>query len=272
MACELVPLCWDELRGALGPIRASLVAQLVRIHLQRRRPRFDPWVGKIPWRRKRQPTPVFLGFPCGSDGKESACNVGDLGTSPGLGRSPGEGNGYPLQYSGLENSMDYTVCGVTSSWTRLSDFHFPFQSHHLPSSQLVFAMMVEDIYDQAWPQGHSSPKELMPRGKDSLGASDRKPGPNGPKLKRVCLAHVMGKASGGPALAGCFLPQCSLRASWSSGKWSLLTAQSTRHSLWMVTEAGGRMLWSLQLWVEMTLARSPAGRENDISQRRRRRC
>ena len=48
----------------------------------------------------------YLGFPCGSDSKESACNVGDLGLIPGLGRSPVEGNSYPLQYSGLENSMD----------------------------------------------------------------------------------------------------------------------------------------------------------------------
>ena len=48
----------------------------------------------------------FLGFPCGSAGKESACNVGELGSIPGLGRSPGERKGYPLQYSGLENSMD----------------------------------------------------------------------------------------------------------------------------------------------------------------------
>ena len=48
----------------------------------------------------------FLGFPCGSAGKESACSVGDLGSIPGLGTSPGEGNGYPLQYSCLENSMD----------------------------------------------------------------------------------------------------------------------------------------------------------------------
>ena len=47
----------------------------------------------------------LLGFPCGSAGKESACNVGDLGLIPGLGRSPGEGKGYLLQYSGLENSM-----------------------------------------------------------------------------------------------------------------------------------------------------------------------
>ena len=50
------------------------------------------------------PTPVFLGFPCGSAGKESACNAEDLGSTPGLGRSPREGKGYPLQYSGLENS------------------------------------------------------------------------------------------------------------------------------------------------------------------------
>ena len=57
------------------------------------------------WRRDRLPTPVFLGFPCGSAGKESDCNAGDLGSKPGLGRSPGEGKGYPLQYSGLENSM-----------------------------------------------------------------------------------------------------------------------------------------------------------------------
>ena len=51
-------------------------------------------------------------FPCGSAGEESTCNVGDLGSTPGLGRSLGEGKGYPLQYSGLENSMDYIVHGV----------------------------------------------------------------------------------------------------------------------------------------------------------------
>ena len=50
---------------------------------------------------------MILGFRCGSVGKESTCNVGDLGSVPGLGRSLGEGKGYPLQYSGLENSMDY---------------------------------------------------------------------------------------------------------------------------------------------------------------------
>ena len=56
--------------------------------------------------------------------KDSTCNEGDLGSIPGLGRSPGEGKGYPLQYSGLENSMDCIVHGVAKSRTQLSDFHF----------------------------------------------------------------------------------------------------------------------------------------------------
>ena len=71
-------------------------------------------------------TPIFLGFPGGSDGKESACNVGDEGSIPELGRSPGEGYGNPLQYSCLENShgrgaWQSTVHGVTKNQTRLSD-------------------------------------------------------------------------------------------------------------------------------------------------------
>ena len=65
-----------------------------------------------------------MGFPCGSDGKESTCNARDLGSIPGLGRSPGEGKGYTLQYSGLENSMDCIVHGVEKSRTQLSEFHF----------------------------------------------------------------------------------------------------------------------------------------------------
>ena len=64
-----------------------------------------------------------LHFPCGSAGKESACNAGDLGSIPGLGRPPGEGKGYPLQYSGLENSKDCIVHGVAKSQTSLSDLH-----------------------------------------------------------------------------------------------------------------------------------------------------
>ena len=84
-------------------------------------------VWKIRWREDRLPTPVFLGFPGGSAGKESACNVGDLGSISGLGRSPENGNSYPLQYSGRENSMDSIVHGVAKSWTPLSDFHFHFK-------------------------------------------------------------------------------------------------------------------------------------------------
>ena len=110
-------------------VQASLIAQLLKNCLQHRRPQFDSWVGKIPWRRDRLPTAVFLGFPCGSAGKESTCNAGDLGSISGLGRSPGEGNGYPLQYSGLENSVDReawqsTFHEVPKSWTQLSNFHF----------------------------------------------------------------------------------------------------------------------------------------------------
>ena len=70
-----------------------------------------------------------MSFPGRSDGKEFTCHAGDLVLIPGLGRSPGEGNGNPLQYSYLENSMDRgawwaTVRGVTKRWTRLSDFQF----------------------------------------------------------------------------------------------------------------------------------------------------
>ena len=69
-----------------------------------------------------------MAFPGGSAGKESVCNVGDVGLIPGLGRSPGEEKGYLLQYSVLENSMDCIVHGVAKSWTRLSDLHFHFHS------------------------------------------------------------------------------------------------------------------------------------------------
>ena len=70
-----------------------------------------------------------MGFSCGSAGKESACTAGDLGSIPGLGRSPGERKGYPLQYSGLESSIDWIVCGVTKSRTRLSDFSLSLLCH-----------------------------------------------------------------------------------------------------------------------------------------------
>ena len=77
------------------------------------------WVGKIRWRRERLPTPVFLGFPCGSAGKESPHNAGDPASLPGLGRSPGGGKGYPLQCSGLGQKESDTTEQIS-----LSLFHF----------------------------------------------------------------------------------------------------------------------------------------------------
>ena len=76
-----------------------------------------PAVQEIPVRFLAWEELVFLGFPCGSAGKEFTCIVGDMGSIPGLGRSPGKGKGYPLQYSGLENSIDCIVHGITKSWT-----------------------------------------------------------------------------------------------------------------------------------------------------------
>ena len=84
------------------------VTQMVKNPPAMQETQFDPWVRNIPWRRDRLPTTVFLGFPGSSAGiflgfpgssagKESTCNVGDRGSIPGLGRSPGEGNSYPLQ-------------------------------------------------------------------------------------------------------------------------------------------------------------------------------
>ena len=79
------------------------------------RPWFDSWVRKTHWRRDRLRTPVFLGLLGGSAGKESTCNAGDLGSIPRLARSPGEGKGYLIQYSGLQNSMDCTVYRVAKT-------------------------------------------------------------------------------------------------------------------------------------------------------------
>ena len=108
--------------------RASLMAQLVK-NLPAMQETLVWFLGQEDllekgWRRDRLPTPVFLGFPCSSAVKESTCNVGDLGSTPRMGRSPGEGKGYPLQCSGLENSMYSVVHEVAKSQTWLSDFDF----------------------------------------------------------------------------------------------------------------------------------------------------
>ena len=100
-------------------MRASLVAQLVKNLPAMQETLVQFLGGEVPL--DKLPIPVFLGFPGGSDGKESTCNVGDLGLIPGLGRSSGEGNSYPLHYSCLENTTNrgdwhLTIYGVSQNW------------------------------------------------------------------------------------------------------------------------------------------------------------
>ena len=95
----------------------SLVAQTVkRLPTMR-----ETWFQSLGWEdlleKETATHSSILGLPCGSAGKESACNAGDLGSTPGLGRSPGEGKGYPLHYSGLEKSKNCIVHGVAKSRT-----------------------------------------------------------------------------------------------------------------------------------------------------------
>ena len=98
-----------------------------------------------------------MGFPCGSDGKEFACNVGVPGSIPESGKSPGEGKGYPLQYSGLENSMDCIVHGVAKSQTQLSDFHFS-SSDYVSSTR---AEIVPFVAESQAPRIVSGPQQTL---------------------------------------------------------------------------------------------------------------
>ena len=109
------------------------------------------WVRTLFLGLSYQGTNPTMGFPGGSDGKESACNAGDPGSKPELARSPGEGNGNPLQYSCLKNSMDRgawraPVHGVTNSQTRLSDEHF----HSQESSACVSSLCPLTERGRAW--------------------------------------------------------------------------------------------------------------------------
>ena len=98
-------------------IGAFLLTQLVK-NPAMQETTLDSQVGKTPWRRDRLPTPVFMGFPGGSDGTESACNARDLDSVPGWGRSPGGGHGNPLQNSGLENPHGQKSLAGYSPWGR----------------------------------------------------------------------------------------------------------------------------------------------------------
>ena len=100
---------------------------------------------------------LHKGFPCDSGGKESACNAGDLGSIPGLERSPGEGKACPLQYSSLDNSMDCIAQGVAKSLTWLSDFHFHFPSIQFTTSKTSIIQVFSDqhirILERSIPMG-----------------------------------------------------------------------------------------------------------------------
>ena len=95
------------------------------------------------------PPHVLLGFPGGSAGEESACVAGDLGTVPGLGSSLGGGNGYPLQFSGLENCMDYIVHGVTKSWAFWAIF--TYISTYNNYYHLTWEHSMPNRWEQSWP-------------------------------------------------------------------------------------------------------------------------
>ena len=112
---------------------------------------------------------VFLGFPHGSVGKESTCNAGDLGSIPGLGRSPEGGNGNPLQCSCLENPIDRgawwdIVHGVAKSRTRLSNFTFTFHFHALEKEMATHSSVL------AWRiPGMEEPGGLLSMGSHRVG-------------------------------------------------------------------------------------------------------
>ena len=96
----------------------------------------------------------LLGFPCRLAGKQSVCNAGDLGSIPGLGRSPGEGKGYPLQYSGLENSMDSIDHGVAKHRTQLRDFHnvgiLRFSASFIKNTILSYLYPCQNLIDHKY--------------------------------------------------------------------------------------------------------------------------
>ena len=109
--------------------------------MQYRRPQFYSWVGRSPGEGIGYPLQYSWAILGGSGGKESTCNTGNLGSAPGLGRTPEEGNSYPLQYSGLENSMDCIVCGVTK--VRHDRATFTFNTFSISGKGLIFKIYKE---------------------------------------------------------------------------------------------------------------------------------
>ena len=104
-----------------------------------RSPQFDSWLRKIPWRRDRLPTPVFLGVPGGSGGKESSSNTGVPSLIPELGRSLGEGIGYPLQYSwaSLVAQMVKKPPATQETWVRPLGWEDPLEEGMATHSNIL---------------------------------------------------------------------------------------------------------------------------------------
>ena len=135
----------------------------------------------------RLPTPKFLGVPCDSASKESACNVEDLGLILGWERFPGEGNSYPLKYSGLENSMGCIVHEVGHNW--VISLHFDVQSCVVwwsPTSLVCFGCFVFAV------KSKKKKKKLLPRPVPSLGS--HKVGHDWSDLAAVAAARPMSKS------------------------------------------------------------------------------
>ena len=141
-------------------------------------------VRKIHWRREGLPTPVFLGFPCSSAGKESTCNARYPSSICELGRSRGEEKGYPLQYSGLENSMDCIVHEVAKSRTRLRDFHITIKQYQMAWASKV-ALVVKNPPDNV----------VDTRDTGSIPGLGRSPGGHGNPLQYSCLENPMDRGA-----------------------------------------------------------------------------
>ena len=119
---------------------ASLVAQLVKnLPAMEKRPQFSSWVWKIPWRRDRLPTPLFMGFSDSSVGKEFTCNAGDPGSFPGSGRSPGEGIGDPFQYSlaSLVAQMVKNLPAMQETWVLSLGWEDPLEEGTATHSSIL---------------------------------------------------------------------------------------------------------------------------------------
>ena len=116
----------------------------------------ETWVRSLGWKiprrgRDRLPTLVFLGFLCGSAGKESACNMGDLGSIPGLGRSPGEGIGYPLQYSwaSLVAQLVKNPPAMQETWVRSLGWEDPLEKGRATHSSILARRIPCTVYPRS---------------------------------------------------------------------------------------------------------------------------